>query len=652
LIAEANELSVSLFGTNIDVSDSSPLGKINQTTRAEMAVYWEKLNNAYLAAFIDSATGDNLDKVVEPISVLRKQNKASTGYVAFIGTEGTIVPGSTVVKTATDPTIAFTTDSSLILSNEVINGEFTTNTTGWTAENAATLASVVAGADGNCLQITCDGTNDPYAKQIISVDEHHFYDLSVLAKAGTAASYRVKVYDESNSTDIYDSGILTESVGDWSTQVYERIEIPNDCTSVSIHLIHVATAGDATTLLFDTCKLTHVSSAVTAVVGGISGNIVAGNVNTLGSPVSGITSVTNPNDMTGGVEKETDVQLRTRAKLSIGAGGKATMNAVLARLLAVDNVSSVSIEENDTNIDYIDMVANSGFDTDVSSWSGIYAAVLASVAGGKTGNCLQITGGGTHNNPYAYQAVPVVPGDNYTFTVYVKAGTEATYNVRLYDVSNSAFIYQSADLEETAGDWSTHVTKTFTAPPGCTEVGIELCQVALSAATTTLFFDTVILNGLPPHSIRACVNGGTDNDIAQALLDSVAAGIETYGDESGTGSLENGQSFTRYFSRPDEILIYVNAAITSDDTYAGDEAVETAIINYLGGTDAESITHTGLCAGDDVIFYEIVSAIMDVEGVTNAVVTSGVVSPPVGTSDIVISPIELAYASTASVVIS
>ena len=178
-------------------------------------------------------------------------------------------------------------------------------------------------------------------------------------------------------------------------------------------------------------------------------------------------------------------------------------------------------------------------------------------------------------------------------------------------------------------------------------------QIALFGATDTFFFDTALLNGLPPHSVRVSVSGGSDTDVAQALLDSVAAGIQTYGDEVGTGTIDNGQSFDRNFSRPVQILIYVDATIVSDDTYAGDTVVETAIIDYLGGTDADGVVHTGIGAGDDVLFYEVVSAIMDVTGVTNVTgLKVDVSASPTGTADIDITTTEVAYASAASVVIA
>lgn len=732
LIAEAAESSTTLFGTNVDTSVSSPLGKINSTVSAELAIFWEKMNETYLAAFLDSASGENLDKIVYPLGINRKPAVRSTGFVAFTGTEGTTIPGATTVKTVDDVPIEFKTDASLVLTEMVTNGEFTANTTGWTLANAATLSSVVGGKDGNCLQILCDGSDDPYAYQTITVQANHFYNLSVFANEGTAATYNVEVYDESNSANIYLSGDLTETAGDWSEEVSEVIEMPDDCTSVTVKLIHRATAAAATTMLFDTCTLVHASAAITAVSAGIAGDVAAGTITSLESPISGITSVTNPNATEDGAAEETDVALRIRTKQSIGAGGKATLNAIVAEVLEVDGVSSVTIEENETDTDYTDLLTNSGFTSDTSSWTLGNAATLASVSkkldftsggthevivgdtltgetggatavvsaiilsggtwaggdaagtfyfsaqtgvfeaetlkeaanlnvcnvasdstdtGGTSGNALLIICDGS-DDPYAHQAATVVAGDNYIFNVYCKAGDEATYAIKIYDVSNAGYIYESAELEETAVDWTTAATKSFTAPSGCTSVRIELYQIATAGAGTTFFFDTAILDGLPPHSVRVSVSGGTDADVAQALLDSVAAGIRTYGDESGNGTIDNGQSFERHFDRPVEILIYVSATITSDDTYVGDEAVETAIISYLGGVDADTVTHVGIGAGADVIFYEVVSAIMDVVGVTNAVVYIDTTVTPVASSDLTISTAEVSYTTTAAVVVS
>lgn len=166
--------------------------------------------------------------------------------------------------------------------------------------------------------------------------------------------------------------------------------------------------------------------------------------------------------------------------------------------------------------------------------------------------------------------------------------------------------------------------------------------------TTT---DNTGSGGLPPKSFRCLVLGGTDNDIAQAIFDNKPAGIEAYGDVSGTAQANDGTNYTIYFKRPTEKTIYVDATLTTDGTFPadGNQQVETAIINYIGGTDADTMEHLGLGIGADVIFNEVVAAVMSVQGVVDATVKVDTVDPPVATGNVTIAATEKAKTSTTAV---
>lgn len=71
---------------------------------------------------------------------------------------------------------------------------------------------------------------------------------------------------------------------------------------------------------------------------------------------------------------------------------------------------------------------------------------------------------------------------------------------------------------------------------------------------TTMLTDA---DGLPPKSVEALVLGGVDQDIYNALLDSVDGGIETYGNTTGTATDSAGNTLTIKFSRPTEVLIWI-----------------------------------------------------------------------------------------------
>lgn len=105
--------------------------------------------------------------------------------------------------------------------------------------------------------------------------------------------------------------------------------------------------------------------------------------------------------------------------------------------------------------------------------------------------CLEINEN-TDDDPYAYQAVTVKEFEKYALEVYVKAGTEATYKVAVYDMTNSAYIDAGTEAEATAS-WAIYEATDFTIPKDCTSIQIRLFQIAASGAGTTLFYDNAKL---------------------------------------------------------------------------------------------------------------------------------------------------------------
>ena len=95
--------------------------------------------------------------------------------------------------------------------------------------------------------------------------------------------------------------------------------------------------------------------------------------------------------------------------------------------------------------------------------------------------------------------------------------------------------------------------------------------------------DTTDADGVPPHAVECLVRGGTNQDIFDALLANVAAGIATYGSTSGSAVDDEGTSHTMKFSRPTEINIYASLTVEYDATLYptdGDAQIEAAIVAY------------------------------------------------------------------------
>lgn len=121
---------------------------------------------------------------------------------------------------------------------------------------------------------------------------------------------------------------------------------------------------------------------------------------------------------------------------------------------------------------------------------------------------------------------------------------------------------------------------------------------------------TVTIEGvdLVAHSVYLCVDGGTDEDIALALLRKKSGGAGWNGTTTvSTVEANSGQSYDVKFSRPDTVTIYVRATVTTTGPYsdvAG--AVRSAIMSYVEGGQPDE---PGLGVGVDVSAFELAGAV-------------------------------------------
>jgi hypothetical protein len=113
----------------------------------------------------------------------------------------------------------------------------------------------------------------------------------------------------------------------------------------------------------------------------------------------------------------------------------------------------------------------------------------------------------------------------------------------------------------------------------------QLLQIS-GVTAVTLFVnntDSADGDGLPPHSVEALVTGGADQDIYDALLAGVAAGIATHGNTSGTSTDSQGTAQTINFSRATSVPIFVRMTVTTDATgypLDGDTQIRTRLVDY------------------------------------------------------------------------
>lgn len=155
--------------------------------------------------------------------------------------------------------------------------------------------------------------------------------------------------------------------------------------------------------------------------------------------------------------------------------------------------------------------------------------------------------------------------------------------------------------------------------------------------------DYVNSDGLPGHSIEALIQGGDNQDIFDALLANVAAGIGTFGGIPGTATDELGNVFAMAFSRPTPIVIYVEVTLEYDaDEYPadGDAQVKAAIVTYGDRQDT----------GKNVVSSAIKAQCFKIPGVLDVSIAYIGLSPaPTSDTTIQISLRELAIYDTSRI---
>lgn len=155
--------------------------------------------------------------------------------------------------------------------------------------------------------------------------------------------------------------------------------------------------------------------------------------------------------------------------------------------------------------------------------------------------------------------------------------------------------------------------------------------------------EDIVVDGLPPHSIAVYTLGGIGQDIAEKLMDNYT-GIQFFGSESHTVVDVGGYEHVISFSRPATTNIIANLTITTDSNFGaeGMNQIKNNIISLIGGTDTSNVTHSGLNMGDDVIYSQVLAAVMKVVGVTDCTLEIAKSGDTPSTSNIIIDGNEVA----------
>lgn len=154
---------------------------------------------------------------------------------------------------------------------------------------------------------------------------------------------------------------------------------------------------------------------------------------------------------------------------------------------------------------------------------------------------------------------------------------------------------------------------------------LALQGVSINEATVSRLYDTagvrsvafrenytaapVVIDGIPlvANSIWACVDGGTDADVAASLLTTKSAGCDWNGAVSvNVVDQFSGQTYPVLFDRPTPQAILVNVTVKPGTLANPIAAVKQAVLDYANGL---LLNEPGFTIGTDVSAFELAAAI-------------------------------------------
>ena len=165
--------------------------------------------------------------------------------------------------------------------------------------------------------------------------------------------------------------------------------------------------------------------------------------------------------------------------------------------------------------------------------------------------------------------------------------------------------------------------------------------------------DDIIVGGLEPHSIEAVVQGGDEDEIAEAIFLSKAGGIQTNGSISKVVTDSQGINHTIKFNTPTDKRVYVIVNITKNTDPLegalypadGDDQIKASIVSW----------GSAFAIGRDVLkdgASGIINPINEIAGIREVVVYFALTPAPAVNVPIVIANNELASFASGDITVN
>ncbi len=336
IIASMDAESRVQFGADVDLGPQSPITHDHGIAADELDELWQVAEDVYYSNYIHTAEGVTLDLVAGLGGIARNPAVQSSVELEVFGTATTVVAVGMIAQTATG--VQFITTASATIATVAGYQEIASTPVSFTG---ATVPAI--GAQTYDLDVTIDGGG-----------------LNQLA-------FAITVLDTWDTIIAAIEAALQVATGSTETVTIEsgRIKITSATTgAASSVLIAAGTAGsgggdllayiDASVSNMTTALITAVAGSAgradipaRAILTGPGGNVPADTIVQLVSTLSGVDTVNNRVEATGGADIETDASLRSRYLLRGTSGGSSAV-AIQTALNELDSVIIATVFENAT----------------------------------------------------------------------------------------------------------------------------------------------------------------------------------------------------------------------------------------------------------------------------------------------------------------
>jgi hypothetical protein len=243
--------------------------------------------------------------------------------------------------------------------------------------------------------------------------------------------------------------------------------------------------------------------------------VAAGNLNTIGSSISGWTGVTNQLDCVSGTNVEDDTQALLRRQSDLEAQANGPLQAIIEKVSLVTGVTAVIGFEN------LNEAALQLINFNIAPSSGTFKLVVGGIP---------------------TSALP--------------------YNATAIQIQNAVQAISGYGVALVTGDMLSGFTLDFNGALGGQPQPLINYTANSTGSTITISF------GRPGKSFEIVAAGGTNATIAQTILASKPAGIQTYGNTTVQVFDVYGNPYNISFSRPTEVPFYVTITMVTDYTSA------------------------------------------------------------------------------------